>query len=363
MRTRQQKSSPINGCAALFLFIIIVLLIIGFIGFNWYTAAANNPNSTNEEIITFKVEEGDNLSSIAPRLEKTGLIQSELALKIYLRLNNLSPSIKAGDYSIAKNLTLAELIDQLETGVFKKSIWVTLREALRPDQAAIIIDEEFNDVGDLKKFSPSEYVAINDNPAAYQFEADVQAFLDTYKPASAPLIGFLYPDTYNLNADSTALQVINKQIQTFISRLSENGIDPANYNPSGNFNSFYESLILASIIDKEAAGADDRQLISSVFHNRLESSWPLQSDATINFYTKRDDPRSTIEETQMDHPYNSYLYAGLVPTPINSPGVISIYASINPKESNYFFFRHDKDANIYFSETLSEHNQSIYLYP
>ena len=344
--------------------ILLVVLVFGggiFFAYNWYKGQENAPASNSTETVEIEINEGDNLNTISKTLEEKGLIQSELALKVYLRVNNLSPNIKVGTYTVAKNLTFAQLIQKLETGVFKSSVTVTLREALRPDQAATTIQTAVDSLGEDAKFVESEYLAISENPSSYSFDADVQAFLDANKPTDKPLIGFLFPDTYSIDADTTALVFVNTQIRTLISRLEQNNVNISD--TTAETPTFYDVLILASIIDKESGAIDDRRLISSVFHNRIADGIPLQSDATINFFTRRDDPRSTLEETQIDNPYNLYLYAGLTPTPINSPGVQSIYAALYPKESSYYYFRHDTQANIYFSETFAEHQESIYLYP
>lgn len=347
----------------IFFLIIIALAGIGlFSAYQWYTNISTQPASSNSDRVSFTVEEGDNLNSIAPRLEQSGLIQNELALRIYVRLNNLPANIKVGEYSLPKNLTFTEIIALLEKGVFKPEVKVTLREALRPDQAAETIATEIAKLDQEVAFREEDYLDISENPSNYSFDADVQEFLETYKPADKPLIGFLFPDTYGLNEDTTALQFINTQIRTLILRLEQQGIPASDFTTPETL-TFYETLKLAAIIDKEAAGADDRQLISSVFHNRLAVNMPLQSDATINFITRRDDPRSTIAETQIDNPYNLYKFAGLTPTPINSPGVLSIYAAIYPKESEYFYFRHDREAQIYFSRTFEEHQLSIIQNP
>lgn len=344
--------------------VLIVILLCGggiFVAYSWYKGMENTPASDSTATEEITVEEGDNLNTISKELEEKGLIKSELALKIYLRVNDLSPNIKVGTYVVPKNLTFSQLIQKLETGVFKSSITVTLREALRPDQAADIINTAIAALGDDSKFSANEYLAISENPANYTFDEDVQTFLSVNKPSDKPLIGFLFPDTYNLDADTTALIFINTQIRNLINRLEENEINTKDTTPETP--TFYDALILASVIEKESGGNDDRRLISSVFHNRIADGMPLQSDATINFFTRRDDPRSTIQETQIDNPYNTYMYAGLMPTPINSPGVLSIFAAIYPKQSSYYYFRHDAQANIYFSETYAEHQESIYLYP
>lgn len=360
---KAKKKNPFKIFLLIIITIFISIVIACFAAYNWYISAITNPPSQTTETVTFKIDEGQNLTSIANKLQSAGLINSDLALRIYINLNNLSPNIKPGDYNIPKNLTLDKLIKQLETGITKQTVWVTLREALRPDMAAGILEEKFNEVKDIKRFTPEDYLNIVENPNTAFFNESVQKFLNSYKPEGKPLIGFLYPDTYNFDGDATAKDVIETQISTLIKRLEENNIDLVNYNFTAETPTFYDGLTMASIIDKESGGSDDRRLISSVFHNRIAEGMLLQSDATVNFITRRPDPRPTIAETQIDNPYNTYVYAGLPPTPINSPGIQSIYAAIYPKESSYFYFRHDRQAKIYFSETYQEHLTSISLYP
>jgi UPF0755 protein len=350
-----------KNCLVLIIVLVVLFGIGGFTAYSWYNNIATSPASNSQDKVEITVGEGDNLNTISKQLETAGVIQNELALKIYVRVNNLEPNIKAGSYKISKNLTMSEVIKKLEAGVFRSSILVTLREALRPDQAVVIIQDKLKEIDEDVKFSGTEYLDIAENPQNYSFSEKAQAFLDANKPADKPLIGFLFPDTYSLDSNTTALDLVNIQIENLIKRLEENNVNISDVTPETP--TFYDVLILASIIDKEAAGADDRQLISSVFHNRLADGMPLQSDATINFFTRRDDPRSTLEETQIDNPYNLYKYPGLTPTPINNPGVMSIYAALYPKESDYYYFRHDRSAKIYFSRTFAEHQNSIYMYP
>lgn len=356
-----------KGCRSILIFLFLLLVLIGvsaFVGYKWYNDSITGaPSANSEDVVLITIPEGATLTSVSPELESKGLIKSDLALKIYLRVNSISPNIKPGEYKISKNNTLESLITILEKGTVKNSIWVTLREGLRPEQAAEILDQNFSKVEDEKRFNIDEYLDIVNNPTNYTFSTAVNEFLKLALPSDKYLIGFLYPDTYNFEADSTAIVVIEKQISTLMERLKENQIDLANFNATQETPTFYDALILASIIEKEAGGNDDRSLISSVFHNRLSVGMRLESDATINFFTKRDDPRSTIAETQIDNPYNTYFYTGLTPTPINNPGIASIKAAIYPTESEYVFFRHDRSGKIYFSKTLQEHSNYIYLYP
>ena len=118
----------------------------------------------------------------------------------------------------------------------------------------------------------------------------------------------------------------------------------------------YEAVILASIIEKEASNNNSQPGISSVFHNRLREGIRLQSDATIVYFTGRDDFITSLADTEIDNPYNTYRIDGLTPTPINSPGINSIKAALYPETSDYYYFFYDKLGIVYYSRTFEEHS-------
>lgn len=338
---------------------ILAMLAIFSAGYFWYDYSINSKASSSDELVEITVLEGSSLTSIAPSLKEKGVLKSDLALRIYLRLNNLTPNIKVGTFSIPKNLTVPELIKTLEQGVFKESVWVTIKEGSQFKEIGSVVNSEIKTAKDptLVKYDNNEFIKICENPDNYSFTPEIQNFLDLYKPAGKPLQGYLYPDTYRIDVDFTSIQVIEMMIQNLIDKLEENNINPANINSNqSNLDNFFEVLTLASILEKEAGKNDDRSLIAGVFHNRLRDNWLLQSDATVNFITGKSDPGVTFADAAIDSPYNTYKYTGLPPSPINSPRIESIIAVINPQVTDYFYFRHDSKGNIYFSKTFEEHN-------
>jgi UPF0755 protein len=117
-----------------------------------------------------------------------------------------------------------------------------------------------------------------------------------------------------------------------------------------------EILTLASIIEGEALRDDESPLISAVFHNRLRRNRPLQADPTIQYILKEHKPRILYKHLKIDSPYNTYLYRGLPPRPICSPGRVSIRAALNPAHVDYLYFVAKGDGGHIFSRTLQEHN-------
>lgn len=339
---------------------IVILLILGVGGFiyakGWYNDAIFERNEENVENIEITITEGEGISEVAEDLENLGLIKSGTALKIYLKLENLNPNIKVGTYSIPSNSTVPEIISFLEQGVLKPATTVTIKEGLTNTQIGVVLSET------LENFDGATFTDIVENPDNYVFSPEVQTFLNTYKPAGKPLLGFLYPDTYRFDNDQTMQSIVETMIQNFITKAAlELNLTNLALTQS-EITNLYDALILASVIEKEASGNDNRAMISSVFHNRLQDGYLLQSDATINFITGKFDPGVLIEDTKIDSPYNTYLYTGLMPTPINNPRLESIKASLYPEVSDYYYFFHTDEGETFYSETLEEHNSKVQQY-
>ena len=121
----------------------------------------------------------------------------------------------------------------------------------------------------------------------------------------------------------------------------------------------HEIITLASIIEKEAQSKSERPRISSVFHNRLKRGWRLQADPTVLYALGNPERLLTKADLDVDSPYNTYVYKGLPPGPIASPGIDSIIAALRPEETVYLYFVAVGDGKHHFSKTLSEHNRMI----
>ena len=187
------------------------------------------------------------------------------------------------------------------------------------------------------------------------------------RPENKDLEGYLFPDTYRFAKEATPDEVITKMLANFSSRLDSIGISADDaQNKEFNGLTLYEILTLASIIEQESGGngsttgdlslQDERNLVASVFYNRLEIGQALESDATVNYITGKDSPGVSAEDLQTDSPYNTYKYSGLPPGPISNPSLGSIKAAINPAESDYLYFLHKQPSGeVVFSKTFEEH--------
>ncbi len=201
------------------------------------------------------------------------------------------------------------------------------------------------------------------------------------KDAKGDLQGFLYPDSYRLfksisdrsltPADEASGTIIKKLLDTFKKRLPTNAEALAKKQGL----SVYEAITLASIIENEtgrnaisaeskARLDEERRIVAGIFYNRLNAGMALQSDATINYFTGKNDPSPLLEDLEKNSPYNTYKNRGLPPTPIGNPSLSSITAVLNPTHTDYFYFLHKQPSGEpVYSRTFEEHvaNKLKYL--
>ncbi len=339
----------------LLLVLFIILAAAFFTAYNWYNSAVFGTTENTQEI-SFLVEEGDTLVGILPKLEDSGIIKSAFAAQIYIQLSNIEPKIKVGEYTIQNGLPLPEVISALEKGALLPTITVTLREGWRYEQMASELEKT---LAGKTKFVPAEFVNIVESPDNYSFSDTVSTFLTLHKPATKPLRGFLYPDTYKFQQGMTTLEIVDFILQNTVQKFNSalpNGASPQN---QSNFGTLYEAITLASIIEREASSWDDRKDISSVFHNRLALGMALEADSTVNFITGKNDPGVSIQDLQIDSPYNTYKYPGLPPTPINNPRIESIVAALQPNITDYFYFYHTPNGQTYFNTNFQDHYYGV----
>ncbi|HNQ44195.1 MAG TPA: endolytic transglycosylase MltG, partial [Candidatus Cloacimonadota bacterium] len=168
------------------------------------------------------------------------------------------------------------------------------------------------------------------------------------------LEGFLYPDTYQFPIDCGADSILGIQTAEFFRKLSRAGINPH------AIPDFYQKLILASIVEKEAGNDDERGIIAGVFQNRLKLGMALQSCPTVDYILEQRGIRRevlTTKDTEIPSPYNTYMNPGLPPTPICNPRLESIQAALHPTLHNYLYFFSDRQGNNVFSSSFEEHQR------
>ncbi len=181
-------------------------------------------------------------------------------------------------------------------------------------------------------------------------------------PSDASLEGFLFPDSYHLPQGLEEKEILSILIDNFVAKargeFSQTTKNDLFFDIKEQKRSFYEILIIASLLEKEVRVETDKRMVADILWRRLDTNFPLQVDATICYakYESFKNCSLTRELFKLDSPYNTYIYKGLPPTPINNPGIESIQAALNPLANDHWYYMTDrKTGRTVFSETFDEH--------
>ena len=309
-------------------------------------AELEQPAGGDDTPVTFVVEPGETAAEIANRLKRKELISDVELFRRYVQYHRLDAGIEAGEFTLRQTMTIPEIAQSLQQGQRHEQT-VTIQEGLRLEQVAAVVAAQTS-------ILESEFLLLATTgwrDSGFSFD-----FL-TGLPPTATLEGFLFPETYRLPEEATALDLLDRMLRTFDQRVSpemraaaaERGL------------TVYELVSLASIVEREAVLDEERSVIAGVYHNRLEASWLLNACPTVQYALGSPDdwwPQFTLAATDVDSPYNTYHNLELPPGPICSPGLASIEAAAHPTDTDYFFFLADctkDDGSHLFAVTQEEH--------
>ncbi len=303
-----------------FLFIFGILFVFGVFYFS-------TPRITKYPI-SVSFESGDNLRDLSEEMEVKGIVRSGEVFEIMVHLVGNEEKIQAGEYYFDRPHLLSEVLDRITSGNFGVPIYKTT------------FPEGFN------HFEMSEIISN-------KFGSEVgMEFLDLSKEKE----GYLFPDTYFIPQNSSASSTIEKMENNFSKKTAKLKQDAQNLALD-----WEEVIVLASIIEEEASGKGDREMISGILQGRLDRGIKLQADATVLYGLTVAGVTGGFDSSFKSE-YNTYLNYGLPPKPITNPGILSIEAAIRPKESDYLYYLHDKLGNVYYAKTYDEHRKNIDLY-
>jgi UPF0755 protein len=314
------------------------------------------PASDDSTPITFTVEPGETATIVAARLAEMGLIADSELFRLFLRYHNLDQSLEAGNYELRRNMTMVEIAEALQHARLEE-VTVSIPEGWRAEQVAELLGREnIMDGSTFMAFVQGGGASLPDAP---------YSILDEIPPG-ASLEGFLYPDTYRVPERATPADLVTRMLANM-----EGEVTPELRAQSADQGlTFYQVLIVASIVEREAVIAEERPLIASVYLNRVQGNMFLGADPTVQ-YAMGFQPDSgqwwktpvTLEEYEnVISPYNTYLNRGLPPGPICSPGLESIKAVLEPADTDYIYFVARGDGYHVFAETSEEHEQNVLKY-
>lgn len=296
----------------------------------------------DETIIEVVIPSGSTTEAISDILLNEELIQSKLAFKELAKDLGADTAFKAGTYHLDRTMDAETIIGIISGGeVYRETVKFTIPEGFENRQ---IIDRLVSE-----GLVEEEALLSALDSTVYDY-----AFLEQVD-RSMHLEGYLYPDTYEIEVGASAEEIVDVMLRQF-----DRIFKPEYYERLEALDMDLNELItLASIIEREAKLDEERALISSVFHNRLNIDMRLQSCATIQYALGERKEVLSYADLEIESPYNTYTYYGLPPAPIASPGEASIIAALYPEETDYLFFvtKETGDGSHYFNETLDGHNQ------
>lgn len=333
---------------------IVLILSIGIFGFSLYHYTFSG--TSNKEILETVVIEPGSISSIASTLKEKNFIRNELAFKLYVKLSGKS-NLKAGTYSLSKDMGLIEIISILEDGnTFNdKEIQILFKEGLNMRHITKVIVENTNNTEDMVYDLLKDREYLNSLIDEYWFISD--DILDSNIYYS--LEGYLFPSTYSFSSKDVSVKDIFK---TMLDEM-EKQLNSYKETINNNDNSFHELLTLASIVELEGVTLKDRKGIASVLYNRLDKKMSLGCDVTTYYGAKVDMSERDLYQDELNecNGYNTRCatFKGLPISPICNPSIESIIAVLEPVDEDYLYFVADKTRKVYFNKNLNGHNNTI----
>ena len=247
--------------------------------------------------------------------------------KLYLKFKNNGRDIKAGIYELRGKFNMIELISMLDSGkskVFKFTI-------IEGNTVKNVIDK----------------LVANEKGSRENFEKAFKEIDFPYPTPNGNFEGYLYPETYFIPESYDEKAILNVFLKEFLKKF------PVENYPDKD--EFYQKLIMASILEREAAVESEKPLMASVFYNRIAKNMTLSADSTVNFVFNYEKKRIYYKDLEVDSPYNTYKNKELPPGPICNPTISSVNAAYNPANTEYLFFVTKGGGEHFFSKTYKEH--------
>ncbi len=333
-----------------FVFLLILLLILGGVGFWGYqklTEFVHTPvNATQDQLLT--IERGTTGSKLAALLEQEKILEHADLLPWLLKLQPQLNKVKAGTYSLTGVKTLQDLLDMLNSG----------KEA--QFSVKFIEGKTFKEWRKNLENAPHLKQTLQGKT-----DKEIMALLDI--PAVAKAVyewnnmeGWLYPDTYNYTPNSTDLELLKRSATRLQKALDKAWNERDENLPLADP---YQMLILASIVEKETGIAAERPQVASVFINRLKANMKLQTDPTV-IYGMGESYTGNIRKKDLETmtPYNTYMIEGLPPTPIAMVSESALQAVAHPDKTDFYYFVADGSGGHKFTRNLNEHNKAVQEY-
>ena len=307
------------------------------------TETIDELSADNEHRVQVKIREGISTAEIADRLAEKGVIDSPLKFRILARIYGYDNKLRPGAYSFTVGMSDDEVFAKLLTGE-KRLIKFTVPEGFGVKEIAARL-------ANLDLVDKDEFLKAAANFAPYDY---MRKRRDVFFATE----GFLFPETYSVENDVEVDELLTLMTKTFDEKLT-----PTMRTQAEKLGlSVYDLITLASLVEREVRFPEDRPIVAQVFLKRLKLNMPLQTDATLQYLMDTPKEDVSIEDTQIDSPYNTYQHLGLPPGPIASPGMDAIEAVLHPADTDYLYFVADRSGHNHYANTYEEHMNLVNQY-
>ena len=275
------------------------------------------------------VASGDSLKSVGTQLARGGYVRSSTLFLSLATLFGGQRHLSTGDYYFAQPESVVSLAWQLARG----------HHDLDPVKVTFPEGRDVREMGDI----------LSQRLPGF----DQAGFLEYAEPYE----GYLFPDTYFFYPKTDPKSVADEMRALFTTRTA--GLFTRK---SLNGRSEKDIVIMASLIEREAKGDDDRAMIAGILWNRVDRGMELDVDASVAYAQGIPEGSLTRADLAVDSPYNTYIYRGLPPGPIANPGLLALQAALDPAQTDYLYYLHDSHGTIHYAKTYAEHQKNIALY-
>ncbi|MDP6350388.1 MAG: endolytic transglycosylase MltG [Chloroflexota bacterium] len=330
---------------------IVSLFAFIYVAYSAVARLTEPPTEVAYKTLVFQVEFGASVGEIGSDLQDAGLIRNSLIFRMAVSRRGLETQMQAGDYLLRENMSMNQIIQELQHGEVEDSV-ITVLEGWRAEEIADALAE-------VSLISREEFMqVVREGLATFDYD-----FLPG-PGGGLSLEGFLFPDTYRVGMQTTAEDFVAGMLLRFdevYSQAIRDAAEELGLTP-------LEVVTLASIVEREASLDDERARIAAVFLNRLDRGMRLEADPTVQYAVAPAadggwwESELTVAHLQTDSPYNTYFIEGLPVGPIANPGVSSILAVVEPEETEELFFVARGDDSHAFAETLDEHERNVERY-
>lgn len=348
---RKKETSIIKKIMKYFMIALLVIVLVGgFFTWNYIKGETQPVDTAQTELVSFEIEQGASVKEVSKALEEEGIIRNSKLFNFYLKFKNVS-GFKSGLYHVSKSMTLDEIIAEL-SGQGKDKDQNATKVLIREGEQLTEIAKE---VEKSTKYSAEDFMAkVQDEDfLRYLVQKFPKLLTQSYNGYQVKYVleGYLFPATYDMNDSKTLQMLITEMVAKTDEVMSKyyDKILASDY-------TLQETMAMASLIEKEGTKLEDRKKISSVFHNRIKDNMMLQTDVSVQYALGEHKEALSLEDLEVDSPYNLYKNYGVGPGPYNSPSEDAIVAAMEPANTEYLYFLADiHTKEIYYAKTYEEH--------